>query len=556
MKTIKIFISLALITMLILACNSCTSEKPLKIYIMAGQSNMEGPGQMTHLDTIAPALLVPRDDVWCVYAGRVSGWLKPGFGFRPTNFGPELKFGHIMGDNVENEIVIFKSAIGGTTIEEDWRSPSIVDRSGGEIGPLYKDMLRRFHIFIANLEEVYPNYHGQGFEIAGIIWFQGENDSCEKDEDGIGFWTRYRENLEDFITDVKNDIGSAELPVILVQINDGLWDRDDWGGPVIRKAQKEFADSDENISIVVTMDLNEGYHYDSYSHVVIGERIAEAMLLVGKETVKQNMFDIKKAGSKYLNPVIEKVTYDLSSLNDQLIGYWKFDEGLGIRTIDNSSNSFYGIISEEATWTNGKFGNAVKIKSDQCIKIPDFAEPLNKDGRIEELSLSFWVSTPGKVGYNRIGKGTGTPKGVETDDNWFISSSANLSGWDIGNFNYDGFPAFTASIEDGKIAASYSSWGEPVIDGDGYEWHHVALVFDGPKAVVSLYVDGQLVNNNHKSNGPISIIPSETSLKIGGGLQEIDNYQIFDELAIWSRSLTPGEVAKLYNYSRGSEIRN
>ena len=94
------FIILAVFCMI-----SCSGPDPVKIYIMAGQSNMEGPGKTNYLrENKLTSLLEERDDVWCVYAGRVTGPLLPEFGFRRNNFGPELLFGHEMGDTLENDI--------------------------------------------------------------------------------------------------------------------------------------------------------------------------------------------------------------------------------------------------------------------------------------------------------------------------------------------------------------------------------------------------------------------------------------------------------------------
>ena len=52
--------------------------RPLKIFIMAGQSNAVGHGSNTFLETNAPELLKPRDDVWYYQAGRVPSPLGPG----------------------------------------------------------------------------------------------------------------------------------------------------------------------------------------------------------------------------------------------------------------------------------------------------------------------------------------------------------------------------------------------------------------------------------------------------------------------------------------------
>ena len=539
---------------LLVLLGSCSETKPVKIYIMAGQSNMEGPGQTKYLEkNNLTNLLEERNDVWCVYAGRVSGPLKPEYGFRRNNFGPELLFGHVLGDSLDNDLILFKSSIGGTTLHEDWRPPSAVERAGGKVGPLYNDMIRRFHTMLRNLKEVYPKYEDQGYEIAGFVWFQGESDCCEKTDEGIGFQHFYKDNLDDFISDVRNDLGVPELPFIIVQINNGVWDgKSCGGGPLVREIEQAKADSEENISLVVTMDLNDGYHYDSPSHIIIGKRIAEATLPYAKNTVPQDSESINKAGGKFFERTRPAGT-DISSGNMQegLIGYWKFDEGTGNQTFDSFASSNNGTVAGTAMWTDGITGKALRLQGDNYVDIPGFKEPLNASGTIENLSVSFWIQTPGKAGYNRIGKGQGHKLNYEDETDWFLSEQANDAGWDIGNFDYDGFPHFTATLENSGPQSAYINWGEPPLDGDGFEWHHVAAVFNGSEGSMKIYCDGHLASEQKVDLQTKGIIPAEVPLKIGGGLIQDNNFQSFDELAIWSRPLSESDINSLFNNGIG-----
>jgi len=89
------------------------TNKPVKVFILMGQSNMVGFGDVgpeTNRNTLAyltkragryPWLLaakgdwVERKDVWCVKTtvGPRQGWLTPTFGANPKLFGPEFRFG-------------------------------------------------------------------------------------------------------------------------------------------------------------------------------------------------------------------------------------------------------------------------------------------------------------------------------------------------------------------------------------------------------------------------------------------------------------------------------
>jgi hypothetical protein len=67
-------------------------------------------------------------------------------------------------------IIVFRCAVGGTTWFKDWLPPSAVKRAGGTDGPLYKRLVNRFHNRVGHLNEFYPNYKGQGHEVAAFVW--------------------------------------------------------------------------------------------------------------------------------------------------------------------------------------------------------------------------------------------------------------------------------------------------------------------------------------------------------------------------------------------------
>ena len=42
-------------------------------------------------------------------------------------FGPELQFGHVVGDHIEKKVLLLKYAEGGTSLYLDWRPPTAVE---------------------------------------------------------------------------------------------------------------------------------------------------------------------------------------------------------------------------------------------------------------------------------------------------------------------------------------------------------------------------------------------------------------------------------------------
>ena len=98
------------------------AQGKLKVFVLAGQSNMEGAGQIRinpknknggkgSLEYLVKAPGTAkrfahtvkkdgswrvRDDVWIWYLGRHGG-LTAGYGARKTTIGPEFQFGHAVG---------------------------------------------------------------------------------------------------------------------------------------------------------------------------------------------------------------------------------------------------------------------------------------------------------------------------------------------------------------------------------------------------------------------------------------------------------------------------
>ena len=223
---------------LILALSLATvavQAKPMKVYILAGQSNMEGHARIETFDYIgddpatAPMLKdmvgadgkpVTCENVWISYftgghkepdkeSGEGFGKLTAGYGARGSNFkeiggkiGPEFTFGIYMQKHVKEPILIIKAAWGGKSLHTDFRSPSAGpykpfeqelvklaekftepqrekwhEEKKAKTGLCYRLMIEHVKKVLADLKRVYPAYDaGVGYEIAGFAWFQGFND--------------------------------------------------------------------------------------------------------------------------------------------------------------------------------------------------------------------------------------------------------------------------------------------------------------------------------------------------------------------------------------------
>jgi hypothetical protein len=226
------------------------ADKPVKVFILAGQSNMEGKAKVSLAEYQAdqPATRdvfshmrhegkwLGRDDVWIKFLDR-KGKLFVGYG-SPGCIGPELEFGWAVGDNYDEPVLIIKTAWGGRSLYRDFRPPSaglpkdavlekmladLKKQKGKEnstladvkkpFGAAYRDMLKEVSDTLANLKKLFPDYKGQGYEIAGFVWFQGWNDMINADATA-----EYAANLTHFIRDVRKDFESPKLPFVIGQM--------------------------------------------------------------------------------------------------------------------------------------------------------------------------------------------------------------------------------------------------------------------------------------------------------------------------------------------------
>ncbi len=285
------------------------SSKPVKVFILAGQSNMEGqavadlegkdynggkgtlnfllrdPNQKSPFSRLrkADGRWPVRNDVWCRYQ-RESGPLLAGpltVGFSvygdSHHFGPELEIGQVLGDYYENQVLLIKTAWGGKSLFKDFRPPS----SGGEVGPYYTKMIDEIREALANLKRDFPDYSGTGYELAGFIWYHGWNDGV----DPRNAIPQYEQNLVNLIHDIRLEFKTPNLPVVIGELT-GPWVQAPPEWEALRAAQRKAAERPEfkrAVRFVATRDFvrkPEDSPNPTHEHHEFGN--AETYLLVGE----------------------------------------------------------------------------------------------------------------------------------------------------------------------------------------------------------------------------------------------------------------------------------
>jgi alpha-galactosidase len=272
--------------------------KPLKVFILAGQSNMQGHAAISTFDSLAddpktaPLLKEMRapdgkprvcERVWITSVGcqgdaytdlrEQTGKLTIGygaFGLEGNRIGPEYTFGLTMEDRLGESVLIIKTSWGGRSLHTDFRPPSagpfawnegrlaIHKKRGDDLAKLkdekvkvtgvyYREMIAHVKKVLKDIKRVVPDYEDkQGYELAGFVWFQGFNDyvgySEYPDHDKPGGYDLYANLLGHLIRDVRKDLDAPNLPVVIgIMRIDGL--KGDKNVPMkhFREAQRKAA---------------------------------------------------------------------------------------------------------------------------------------------------------------------------------------------------------------------------------------------------------------------------------------------------------------------------
>lgn len=220
--------------MLVTATSNAHATDTIKVFFLAGQSNMAGNGMVEA--EASPGVQKPgtlrdyvntnptdyghlvdtngdwttRSDVWVWNrVGNASGTITDtwtgdlgvnfgaNIGAATDRFGPEVGIGKVLGDHYDEQVVLVKTAWGGKSLYEDFRPPS----AGGTTGAHYTLMVNAMQ---EALGDIATRYSGQTIEIEGLLWHQGWNDRGS--EDAVA---EYEDNLNHLIADLR---GQAFIP--------------------------------------------------------------------------------------------------------------------------------------------------------------------------------------------------------------------------------------------------------------------------------------------------------------------------------------------------------
>ena len=219
-----------------------------------------------------------------------------------------------------------------------------------------------------------------------------------------------------------------------------------------------------------------------------------------------------------------------------LIGYWPFDETSGTIAHDLSINGDNGVLQDYAggnsQWVAGEVGGALSfggLASSNWVLVANYPKPS------VQLTASAWVWANSLPPWGTIVKNFG--------NNLWGELHLGLDG--SGNYLCD-----YLAQQDGGLPSVFDTTVFPT-----HSWQHVAVVCDG--ALMLLYRNGILVGTGSydgqlKTNGPPSLgigcKTDDTGLVPGimYGTSYWDGK--IDEVALWNRGLSSGEINEIYEF--------
>jgi alpha-galactosidase len=238
------------------------TKKPLQIYILAGQSNMQGHAKISTFEHIGmDAATKPMLDrmidakgkptvcqrVWISSIGcaesEQTGKLTAGFGASPEKIGPEFTFGIYTQMLTDAPILIIKTSWGGKSLHTDFRPPSAgpyvfnetllsnLTKQGKDLsairaakeketGVYYRQMIDHVKYVLSDIQRIIPDYDSSvGYELAGFAWFQGWNDMVDSgtypNRDKPGGYDQYSQALAHLIRDVRTELKAPKMPFVI-----------------------------------------------------------------------------------------------------------------------------------------------------------------------------------------------------------------------------------------------------------------------------------------------------------------------------------------------------
>jgi alpha-galactosidase len=194
-----------------------------------------------------------------------------------------------MGTYHDEPVLLIESSIGNRSLAWDFRPPSSgrTQPDNKYEGYEYRALIEGVTNTLAHLEDIVPRYAGQGYEIAGFVWWQGHKDAGISKAD-------YEQHLVNLIQDLRKDLDAPQMRVAIATVGFSGYDMNPQYQE-IHAAQIAASDPVQHPELsgqVATVDTRAfwlpmgssptgtGYHYNhnAETYVLTGDALGRAMV--------------------------------------------------------------------------------------------------------------------------------------------------------------------------------------------------------------------------------------------------------------------------------------
>jgi len=290
--------------------------------------------------------------------------------------------------------------------------------------------------------------------------------------------------------------------------------------------------------------------------ILVGMILLSILLAGCNESETNTTTDEDTNGNSNETKAKEDDNIEEENKDEDLIGYWKFDEEKGVAALD-SANGFHGTVSGGATWSAGKVGNSLYFDGiDDHVILPSSAIENIKD--LAQGTISFWFNYESLLDEQPI-----MPIFYLGNDN--VEDSESIFIIEIGHSDPES-PIYTLDPSNKKLYVTWTDWEnnnlDPLLCYDSLDnleentWYHFALVV-GPDGNTG-YLNGIEMNNRNYNFGSPSDqmffaeITAKELFTFGYGKTHHIISPTFvyykgyiDELKIYNRPLSLDEIREL-----------
>lgn len=249
-----------------------------RVFLFAGQSNMDGRANAEHISAEDVERLQQVQDRIAFHYNRDAPWPLQPVTPKPYTrrkygldqcFGPELFFGiNMVENNPQDSFIFIKRAQGGTSLHGCWNPYWTLEKATlmdeAEQPKLFAD-------FISYTKDVIAAYEADEYQIEGLLWVQGEDDSSKKR--GPIPAEQYYTNLKNLLFETRSQLNVPSLPMYIFQVGSGK----------VVEGMKRLAAEDPNVYFIPQSEDRTSADFYEKNPPPIGHYTAKSMKKIGQQ---------------------------------------------------------------------------------------------------------------------------------------------------------------------------------------------------------------------------------------------------------------------------------